>query len=162
LFLCVGILLARGHSLRLDQLGGLASRMPVYATFLMLFVMANVGLPGTSGFVGEILVMIGAIQANFWVALLVGSGMILSVMYMLVMIRRVLFDKARSVANAVMADIGPREWLMLAPLAVLVIVLGFVPGGLTHIFDGAVQDLVHAHVAALSSGAHARLAMIKQ
>ena len=162
LFLCVGILVARGHSLRLDQLGGLASRMPVYATFLMLFVMANVGLPGTSGFVGEILVMIGAIQANFWVALLVGSGMILSVMYMLVMIRRVLFDKARSVANAVMADIGPREWLMLAPLAVLVIVLGFVPGGLTHIFDGAVQDLVHAHVAALSSGAHARLAMIKQ
>ncbi len=162
LFLCVGILLARGHSLRLDQLGGLASRMPVYATFLMLFVMANVGLPGTSGFVGEILVMIGAIQANFWVALLVGTGMILSVMYMLVMIRRVLFDQARSVANAVIADIGPREWLLLAPLAVLVLVLGFAPGSLTHIFGGAVQDLVHAHLADLSSGAHGRLAMIKQ
>ncbi|MDD2876738.1 MAG: NADH-quinone oxidoreductase subunit M [Acidiphilium sp.] len=159
LFLCVGILVARGHSLRLDQLGGLATRMPVYATFLMLFVMANVGLPGTSGFVGEILVMIGAIQVNFWVALLTGTGMILSVMYMLVMIRRVLFDQARSIAHAVISDISGKEWLMLAPLAILVIGLGFIPSGLTYAFQSAVQDLVHAHAAAMLPATH--LAMAK-
>ncbi|GBR76720.1 MAG: NADH-quinone oxidoreductase subunit M [Acidiphilium sp.] len=159
LFLCVGILLARGHSLRLDQLGGLAVRMPVFASFLMLFVMANVGLPGTSGFVGEILVMVGAIQINFWVAILTGTGMILSVMYMLVMVRRVLFDQARSVANAIITDLTGKEWLMLAPLAVLVIALGFVPSGLTYAFHNAVTDLVHAHVAALQQ--QATLAMAR-
>ncbi len=159
LFLCVGILLARGHSLRLDQLGGLATRMPVFAAFLMFFVMANVGLPGTSGFVGEILVMIGAIQINFWVAFLTGTGMILSVMYMLVMVRRVLFDHARSIANAVMSDLSAKEWLMLAPLAILVLGLGFIPSGLTTAFHTAVTDLVHAHVAAMSPLSH--LAMAK-
>ncbi|MCF3947063.1 NADH-quinone oxidoreductase subunit M [Acidiphilium sp. AL] len=158
LFLCVGVLLARGHSLRLDQLGGLAARMPVYAAFLMLFVMANVGLPGTSGFVGEILVMIGAIQVNFWVALLTGTGMILSVAYMLVLTRRVLFDHARGIASALIDDISGREWAMLAPLAILVIVLGFIPNGLTFAFNNAVKDLVHAHMSALGQ---AHLAMAK-
>lgn len=162
LFLCVGVLLARGHSLRLDQLGGLAARMPVYAVFLMLFVMANVGLPGTSGFVGEILVMIGAIQVNFWVAILTGTGMILSVVYMLVMIRRVLFDSARGVIEAVTTDITGKEWLLLLPLAVLVIGLGFVPNGLTYAFNNAVHDLVHAHVAALHLAGHGQIAMAGQ
>lgn len=152
LFLCVGVLAARGHSVRLDQLGGLASRMPAYAVFLMLFVMANVGLPGTSGFVGEILVMLGAIQVNFWVALLTGTGMILSVAYMLVLVRRVLFDNARSVANALIGDITAREWLLLLPLALLVIGLGFIPSGLTYAFGTTVTDLVHTHMAALASG----------
>lgn len=158
LFLCAGMLLERGHSLRLDQLGGLASRMPVYAMLLMVFVMANVGLPGTSGFVGEILVMIGAIKVNFWVALLTGTSMVLSVIYMLVLIRRVLYDRGRGVVAAVIGDISKREWAMLAPLAVLVIVLGFIPNGLTFAFNNAVHDLVQVHVAALG---HIHMAMAK-
>ncbi|HET9147874.1 MAG TPA: NADH-quinone oxidoreductase subunit M [Acetobacteraceae bacterium] len=153
LFLCAGVLIARGESLQLARLGGLAARMPVFATLLVLFVMANVGLPGTSGFVGEILVMIGAIQVNFWVALLTGTGMILSVAYMLVMTRRILYDRFRGASLGAVSpgapDIRPREWLMLAPLAGLVLALGFIPGFLTDYFGPSVQALVHAHLAAL-------------
>lgn len=155
LFLCAGVLLGRGESLQLAKLGGFAARMPVFATFFMLFVLANVGLPGTSGFVGEILVMVGAIQVNFWVALLTGTGMILSVAYMLVMTRRILFDRFRGATLAAASsvtgrDIRPREWLMLAPLAILVLVLGFIPGFLTHYFDLSVHALLQTHGAALA------------
>ena len=151
LFLCVGVLVARGHSTRLDQLGGLAGRMPVYATLLMLFVMANVGLPGTSGFVGEILVLAGAIKVDFWVAITVGTAMILSVMYMLWLTRRVLFDQFRGIASAATRDITRTEWALLAPLAVLVLALGFIPRGLTDAFSVSVHDLVQMHATAMAA-----------
>ncbi len=93
LFVCTGVLLARGETLVLSRLGGLAVRMPVYASMLMLFSLANIGLPGTSGFIGEILVIVGAMKVNFWVSLLGGAGMVLAVAYMLVLVRAVLFDK---------------------------------------------------------------------
>ena len=160
LFLCVGVLLSRGQSRMLDQLGGLAARMPVFATFLMLFVLANVGLPGTSGFVGEVLVLAGAIKVNFWVALLTGTGMILSVAYMLVLTRRVLFDNARYSSNVATNDLNGREWLMLAPIAVLVLFLGIYPDALTVPFSHAVQTLVHETLAAGRAVPSGRLAMV--
>jgi NADH-quinone oxidoreductase subunit M len=150
LFLCTGVLLNRNEPLLLAKLGGLAAKMPVFAFLFVLFVMGNIGLPGTSGFVGEILVMIGAIQVNFWVALLTGTGMILSVCYMLLMTRRIMFDKFSHASLGGVRDIRPREWLMLAPLAVLVLVLGFIPNLLTHSFDASVQSLVSTHFAGLA------------
>ena len=150
LFLCAGVLVWRGETLALARLGGLAQRMPVFATLLLLFVLGNVGLPGTSGFVGEILVMIGAIQVNFWVALFTGAGTILSVCYMLLMTRRIIFDSYSHASLGTMRDISPREWLMLAPLAVLVLVLGFVPTLLTHSFDASVHALVRTHFTGLA------------
>ena len=160
LFLCIGVLLSRGQSRMLDQLGGLAARMPVFATFLMLFVLANVGLPGTSGFIGEVLVLAGAIKINFWVALLTGTGMILSVAYMLVLTRRVLFDNARYSSNIATNDLNGREWLMLAPIAVLVLFLGIYPDALTVPFSHAVQILVHETVASGRAVPSGRLAMV--
>jgi NADH-quinone oxidoreductase subunit M len=150
LFLCAGVLIGRGEPLLLSKLGGLAARMPVFATLFVLFVLGNIGLPGTSGFVGEILVMIGAIQVNFWVALLTGTGMILSVCYMLLMTRRIMFDTFSQASLGTLRDIRSREWLMLAPLAVLVLVLGFIPNLLTHSFDASVHALVSTHYAGLA------------
>jgi NADH-quinone oxidoreductase subunit M len=154
LFLCVGVLLTRGQSRLLEHLGGLAVRMPVFATFLMIFVLANVGLPGTSGFVGEVLILAGAIKVNFWLALLAGSGMILSVMFMLVLVRRVLFDQSRSSVALAPPDVGAAEWLMLAPLALLVLVLGIHPDVLTVPFDQAVHGLVQQTGGVLAVNAH--------
>ncbi|GAA5266386.1 MAG: NADH-quinone oxidoreductase subunit M [Acidiphilium sp.] len=165
LFLCVGVLLARGQSRLLEHLGGLAVRMPVFATFLMIFVLANVGLPGTSGFVGEVLILAGAIKVNFWLALLAGSGMILSVMFMLVLVRRVLFDQSRSSVALAPPDVGAGEWLMLAPLAMLVLVLGIHPDALTVPFDRAVHGLVQqtGGVLAMKADLHHRmLAMVSR
>ena len=151
LFICTGILLARGEALALGQLGGLAARMPAFATLLMLFTLASLGLPGTSGFVGEILVIVGAMKVNFWVSLLGGMGMILGAAYMLVMLRAVLFEQARLPGLSQLADLRPREYAMLAPLAALVIWLGIYPSSFTHGFDASVNALVQSHVAALAN-----------
>ena len=135
------------------------------ATFLMIFVLANVGLPGTSGFVGEVLILAGAIKVNFWLALLAGSGMILSVMFMLVLVRRVLFDQSRSSVALAPPDVGAGEWLMLAPLAMLVLVLGIHPDALTVPFDRAVHGLVQqtGGVLAMKADLHHRmLAMVSR
>ena len=153
LFVCTGVLLARGEGLALGRLGGLAARMPVFAALLMLFSLANMGLPGTSGFVGEILVIVGAMQVNFWVSLLGGMGMILGAAYMLVMLRAVLFEKPRVTGLGGVDDLRPRELAMLAPLAALVLWLGLYPASFTHGFDATVTALVQAHTAALAQPA---------
>ncbi len=151
LFVCTGVLLARGENLALARLGGLASRMPAYAALLMLFSLGNMGMPGTSGFVGEILVIVGAMKVNFWVSLLGAAGMVLGAAYMLVMLRAVLFDKvARPELNA-LKDLQAREYAMLVPLAVMVLWLGVYPSSFTHIFDAPVTAMVQAHEAALQS-----------
>jgi NADH-quinone oxidoreductase subunit M len=160
LFVCAGVLLSRGEGLALSRLGGLAARMPAYAALLMLFTLANMGLPGTSGFIGEILVIVGAMKVNFWVSVLGAAGMVLGCAYMLVMVRAVLFDKFSHPGLARMVDLKPREYAMLVPLAALVLWLGVYPTSFTHMFDASVASLVQAHTAALSS--HSALAMVTQ
>jgi NADH-quinone oxidoreductase subunit M len=158
LFVCTGVLLSRGETLTLSRLGGLAAKMPVYAAALMLFSLANMGLPGTSGFVGEILVIVGAMKVNFWVSLLGAAGMVLGAAYMLVLLRAVLFDKFTRPELGTLADLKAGEYAMLVPLAVLVLWLGVYPSSFTHVFDAPVAAMVQAHVAALTP--HTALAMV--
>ncbi len=158
LFVCTGVLMARGEPLTLAKMGGLAARMPVFAAALMLFSLASMGLPGTSGFVGEILVIVGAMKVNFWVSLLGGLGMILGAAYMLVLLRAVLFDKARLPVIGTLKDLTLPEYAMLAPLAGLVLWLGIYPASFTHVFDAPVTAMVQAHLAALNP--HSALAMV--
>ena len=158
LFICAGILTARGQSLTLKNLGGLASNMPVFAAALMFFTLANMGLPGTAGFIGEILVIVGALKVNFWVSLLGGAGMVLGVTYSLVLVRAVLFEKYARPELAGLKDLSGREYAMLLPLAVLVMWLGVYPSSFTHAFDAPINALVQAHSAALNP--HMALAMV--
>jgi NADH-quinone oxidoreductase subunit M len=158
LFICAGVLLARDETLVLSKLGGLAAKMPAYAALLMLFALGSMGLPGTSGFVGEILVIVGALKVNFWVSLLGGTGMILGAAYMLVLLRAVLFDKFTHSGLASLADLKPAEYAMLLPLAALVLWLGIYPVSFTHEFDAPVAAMVQAHTAALAP--HTTLAMV--
>jgi NADH-quinone oxidoreductase subunit M len=158
LFVCTGVLLARGEGLTLSRLGGLAVKMPAYATLLMLFSLANMGLPGTSGFIGEILVIVGALKVNFWVSLLGTTGMVLGAAYMLVLLRAVLFDKITRPEFAQIQDLKPREYAMLLPLAALVLWMGVYPTSFTHVLDAPVAAMVQAHVASLTP--HTALAMV--
>jgi NADH-quinone oxidoreductase subunit M len=112
--------------------------------------LASMGLPATSGFVGEILVIVGALKVNFWVSLLGGAGMILGAAYMLVLLRAVLFDKIPRPERSAFKDLQPAEYAMLVPLAILVLWLGIYPTSFTHIFDAPVGAMVQAHVAALA------------
>jgi NADH-quinone oxidoreductase subunit M len=150
LFICAGVLLARDETLALSRLGGLAARMPAYAALLMLFALGSMGLPGTSGFVGEILVIVGAMKVNFWVSLLGAAGMVLGAAYMLVMLRAVLFDKTTRPELDHLKDLRPAEFAMLVPLAIAVLWLGIYPASFTHIFDAPVTAMVQAHTAALT------------
>jgi NADH-quinone oxidoreductase subunit M len=150
LFICAGVLLARGETMTLSKLGGLAVRMPVYATLLMLFALASMGMPGTSGFVGEILVIVGAMKVNFWVSLLSATGMVLGAAYMLVLLRAVLFDKTTRPALDGLKDLSAVEFAMLVPLAMMVLWLGIYPSSFTHIFEAPVSAMVQAHFASLN------------
>jgi NADH-quinone oxidoreductase subunit M len=150
LFICAAVLLARDEPLLLSRLGGLAARMPAYAALLMLFALGSMGLPGTSGFVGEILVIVGAMKVNFWVSLLGAAGMVLGAAYMLVMLRAVLFDKTTRPELNHLKDLRPAEFAMLVPLAVMVLWLGIYPASFTHIFDAPVAAMVQAHTAAVN------------
>jgi NADH-quinone oxidoreductase subunit M len=151
LFVCAGILLAREETLVLSRLGGLAARMPAYAALLMLFSLANVGLPGTSGFVGEILVIVGAMKVNFWVSLLGAAGMVLAPAYMLILLRRILFDRTTRPELNALKDLRKAEYAMLVPLAIMVMWLGIYPSSFTHLFDAPVNAMVQAHLAALTN-----------
>jgi NADH-quinone oxidoreductase subunit M len=153
LFVCSGVLLSRGEGTTLARLGGLAARMPAYATLLMLFSLASMGLPGTSGFVGEILVIVGAMKVNFWVSLLGGAGMVLGAAFMLAMLRAVLFDKFTRPALETIKDLRLSEYAMLVPLAVMTMWLGIYPSSFTHIFNAPVAAMVQAHTAALQTTA---------
>jgi NADH-quinone oxidoreductase subunit M len=127
LFLCVGVVYDRMHTREISQYGGLANNMPKYALFFMLFTMASVGLPGTANFVGEFLALIGAYQANSWVAALATTGIILGAAYMLYLYWRMAYGAARTPEAAAMPDLNAREWLMLAPLAAATLWMGIYP-----------------------------------
>ena len=155
LFLVVGVVYDRIHSREIARYGGLADRMPSYALVFMLFIMASVfaslGLPGLSGFVGEFLVIIGALQVNFWLALLGGMGMILGAAYMLYLYRRVIFGRITKDDLRNILDLSPREWAVFAPLIVLTLWMGIYPSSFTSYFDATVGAMVQHHTAALAA-----------
>lgn len=146
LFLIVGMLAGRTGSREIARFGGVAHRMPMLATLAMLFAMANIGLPGTGAFVGELLVMIGAIQVGFWVALLSGMSMILGAVYMLVLYRRVMFGAASSLVGT-LRDLSGPEMAVLAPLALITLWMGVHPSSFTRVFDPSVRSLAQSYAA---------------
>jgi NADH-quinone oxidoreductase subunit M len=127
LFMIVGVVYDRIHSREIASYGGLAERMPFYASVFMLFMLASVGLPGTSGFIGEILVIIGVFQVNSWVAALAATGMILGAAYMLWLYRRVIFGALVQEHLRLIRDLRAHEIAAFAPLALLVILMGIYP-----------------------------------
>ncbi|MGO9418134.1 NADH-quinone oxidoreductase subunit M [Roseiarcus sp.] len=127
LFLCVGVVYDRTHTLSIDAYGGLVQRMPLYAVAFMLFTLANVGLPGTSGFIGEFLTLIGTFQSNTWVAFFATTGVILSASYALYLYRRVVFGVIEKANLRNILDLSPREIATLLPLGLLVIYYGVHP-----------------------------------
>jgi NADH-quinone oxidoreductase subunit M len=149
LFLVVGVLYDRLHTHEIARFNGLADRMPLYAFTFMVFNLGAIGLPGTSGFVGEFLVMIGALHVNFWLALLTSMGMILGPMYMLYLYRRVIYGRLTKVDLRGILDLSPREVAVFAPLAVLTIWMGAYPSSFTRFWDATVQQMVAQHQQAL-------------
>ena len=151
LFLIVGVVYDRIHTREIARYGGLADRMPAYSLIFMLFMMASVGLPGTAGFVGEFLVIIGSLQVNFWLALLGGMGMILGAAYMLYLYRRIIFGRITRDDLRNILDLTPREWAVFAPLIVLTLWMGIYPSSFTGYFDASVGAMVQQHTAALAA-----------
>jgi NADH-quinone oxidoreductase subunit M len=127
LFLCVGVIYDRLHTREIDRYGGLSINMPKYALFFMLFTMASIGLPSTSGFVGEFLSLGGIYQVSSWVAFVCTTGIILGAAYMLYLYRRIAFGEQKNADAAAMPDLNAREWLMLAPIAAAVLWMGVYP-----------------------------------
>lgn len=150
LFLCVGIIYDRMHTREIAAYGGLADRMPIYATVLMIFTMANVGLPGTSGFVGEFLTLVGAFKVNTWVALFATTGVILSAAYALYLYRRVVFGALEKANLKSIKDMNAREIAIMAPLVFLTILFGFYPALLLDVMAVSVKQLVMNFEAAVS------------
>ncbi len=142
LFLCVGILYDRLHSRMIRDYGGVAHSMPWFATFAVLFFMANSGLPGTSGFVGEFMVILAAFQANFWYAFLAALTLILGAAYSLWLVKRVIFGKVQSREVAALEDINKREALVLGTLAAAVLLVGLWPQPLVDLMHTSVNDLL--------------------
>jgi NADH-quinone oxidoreductase subunit M len=159
LFLCVGVIYDRMHTREIAAYGGLVKRMPLYAVALMVFTMANVGLPGTSGFVGEFLTLIGAFNANSWVALFATTGVILSAAYALFLYRRVIFGVLDKPALASIKDLSPREIALLAPLLILTIYYGVQPGPILEACNASVTLLVKNFDTALAATKTAALAL---
>nr|WP_323779235.1 NADH-quinone oxidoreductase subunit M [Amylibacter sp.] len=142
LFLSVGVIYDRMHTREIDAYGGLVVRMPVYAMIFMFFTMANVGLPGTSGFVGEFLTLSAAFQVNTWIAFLATTGVILSAGYALWLYRRVVFGDLIKESLKTITDMNTRERLMVAPLVVMTLVLGVYPALVLDLIGPTVTNLV--------------------
>lgn len=146
MFLCVGVLYDRVHSRQINAYGGVANTMPAFAAFAVFFAMANSGLPGTSGFVGEFMVILGAIQANFWYAFLAALTLIFGAAYTLWMVKRVFYGEVANQQVAALKDLNKREFLILAILAMLVLALGVYPHPLTEMTNATVTQLL-SHLA---------------
>ena len=127
LFLCVGVIYDRLHTREINRYGGLSINMPRYAIFFLLFTMASIGLPGTSGFVGEFLALLGIYEMSSWVALVCTTGIILGAAYMLYLYRRVAYGEQKNADAAAMLDLDKREWAMMVPLAAVVLWMGVYP-----------------------------------
>jgi len=146
LFLCIGVMYDRVHSRQIVDYGGVANTMPVFAAFFMLFAMANSGLPGTSGFVGEFMVILGAVKVNFWYGFAAATTLVFGAAYTLWMYKRVVFGAVANDHVRHLHDIGAREILVMAALAVAVLVMGLYPLPLSEIMHASVNDLL-VHVA---------------
>jgi NADH-quinone oxidoreductase subunit M len=155
LFLCVGVVYDRIHTRDIARYGGLGDRMPAYAFVFMLFTMASIGLPGTSGFVGEFLVLVGAFQVNFWLALLGSLGMVLGAAYMLYLYRRIIFGSITKDDLKSILDLSPREIGIFAPLVVLTLWMGIYPSSFLSFFDATTGAMVQQHSQAVLLAHHA-------
>jgi NADH-quinone oxidoreductase subunit M len=151
LFLCVGVVYDRMHTREISAYGGLVHRMPWFATIFMIFTMANVGLPGTSGFVGEFLTLVGAFQDNTWVAFFATTGVILSAAYALWLYRRVVFGKLEKESLKTILDMNMREKIILVPLVVLTILFGVYPAPIMDVTAVSVENLINNYEAALAA-----------
>jgi NADH-quinone oxidoreductase subunit M len=146
MFLCIGVLYDQAHSRQIADYGGVVNKMPKFAAFFILFSMANCGLPATSGFVGEFMVILGATQYNFWIGLLAATALIFGAAYSLWMAKRVIFGKVTNHHVAELVDLNGREFFMLGILAVCVLAMGLYPAPFTDTMQTSVADLL-AHVA---------------
>jgi NADH-quinone oxidoreductase subunit M len=146
MFLCIGVLYDRVHSREIAAYGGVANTMPMFAAFAVFFAMANCGLPGTAGFVGEWMVILGAVQFNFWIGLLASTTLVFGAAYTLWMVKRVYFGDVANDHVKALTDINAREFLMLALLAGAVLVMGLYPKPFTDVMNVSVADLLK-HVA---------------
>jgi NADH-quinone oxidoreductase subunit M len=142
MFLCIGVLYDRMHSRQIADYGGVVNRMPKFAAFSVLFAMANCGLPATSGFVGEFMVILGAVQFNFWTGLLAATALILGAAYSLWMVKRVIFGKVANHHVAELLDLNGREFFILGVLAILTIYMGLYPAPFTDSLQTSVADLL--------------------
>ena len=147
LFLCVGVLYDRVHSRQIADYGGVINTMPVFAAFMVLFALANTGLPGTSGFVGEFLVILASFRASFWYALLAGTTLVLGAAYTLWLVKRVLFGPVGNDRVAALQDLNAREFIVLAALAIAVLLLGVWPAPLLKIMQPSIHHLVDQAIA---------------
>ncbi|MCJ7453214.1 MAG: NADH-quinone oxidoreductase subunit M [Steroidobacteraceae bacterium] len=142
LFFCVGVLYDRMHSRQIADYGGVANTMPVFAAFMVLFAMANAGLPGTSGFVGEFLVILSSFRASFWYAFLAATTLVLGAAYTLWMVKRVIFGPVANDNVAALTDLNGREFLVLGVLAAGVLLLGLWPAPLLDVMRPTIEQLV--------------------
>jgi NADH-quinone oxidoreductase subunit M len=151
LFLCVGVIYDRMHTRQIDAYGGLVNRMPAYALIFMLFTMANVGLPGTSGFVGEFLTLMAVFQVNTWVAAVATTGVIFSAAYALWLYRRVVLGDLLKESLKSISDMTRREKWIFAPLVAMTLLLGVYPALVLDITGPAVAALVSDYDSALAA-----------
>src|SRR6202142_39879 len=150
LFLCVGVIYDRMHTREIAAYGGLAARMPIYAACFMVFTLANVGLPGTSGFIGEFLTMLGAFLHNSWIAIFAATGVILSAAYALFLDRRIIFGALVKPSLQTIQDLTAREIAILAPLVIITIALGVYPKPVLDVTTPAVAKLISDNKTALA------------
>ena len=158
LFLIVGVVYDRIHSRDIEVYGGLVHRMPGYALTFMFFMLASVGLPGTGGFIGEFLVLLGAFQVNAWVCALAALGVILGAAYMLYLYRRIIFGELTKDVLKKVADMSPREWAVFAPLIILTLWMGIYPLPFLDIMHVSVENLLQQVQTAQAAAANVTLA----
>jgi NADH-quinone oxidoreductase subunit M len=155
LFLCVGVVYDRMHTREIAAYGGLVNRMPAYAVAFMIFTLANVGLPGTSGFVGEFLTLLGAFRFNTWLAIVGTTGVVLSAAYALYLYRRVIFGTLEKANLQTIKDLSPREFVVLVPLVVLTILMGVYPKPIFNVISPSVSHLIELHAAGVAAAEQA-------
>jgi NADH-quinone oxidoreductase subunit M len=146
MFLCVGVLYDRMHTRMIGDYGGVVNTMPKFASFMMLFAMANAGLPATSGFVGEFMVIMGAMKANFWLAFVAATTLVLGAAYTLWMYKRVIFGAVANSHVGALKDLNPREFVVLGALAAAVLLMGLYPRPFTEVMHASVNELLR-HIA---------------
>jgi NADH-quinone oxidoreductase subunit M len=142
LFLCVGVMYDRLHSRQIHDYGGVVVSMPIFASFMVLFALANSGLPGTSGFVGEFMVILASIKSSFWIALLAATTLVLGAAYSLWLVKRVVFGQITNEQVAEMPDLDRREVVVLGSLAFTVLLFGIWPDPLVEVMHPTIDNLL--------------------